>query len=76
MSQQQFLSKDLSLLTSGLFADATITCGERAWKVHKSIICRCEWFKKAFGGNFEVMSEKRFHTMPESVPKWTKELVN
>lgn len=54
MSRQDFQSKDLDLLESGLFADATITCGDRIWKVHKSIICRCDWFKKAFTGDFEV----------------------
>lgn len=56
MVWQNFMSNDLELLETGLLADATITCGDRTWKVHKSIIYRCEWFKKAFNGNFEVNS--------------------
>lgn len=51
------MCKDLALLESGLFADAAITCGDRTWKVHRVIMCRCEWFKKAFSGNFEVRSQ-------------------
>jgi hypothetical protein len=54
MAPQTFSSKDLELLESGLFADATVTCGEKTWKVHKIILFRCEWFKKAFSGNFDV----------------------
>lgn len=75
MSGQNFGSKDLDLLESGLFADATITCGDRTWKVHKSIICRCEWFKKAFAGNFEVMSRKDYCAGRVSLQKG-KKLVN
>lgn len=69
------MSKDLELLESGLFADATITCGDRTWKVHKSIICRCEWFKKAFGGNFEVNIQIPL-TLPKPYPQMIKGLVD
>lgn len=56
MVRQDFMSKDLELIETGLLADATITCGNRTWEVHKIIIYRCEWFKKALNGNFEVNS--------------------
>jgi hypothetical protein len=56
MYRQYFNSKNIEFLESGLLADATITCGDRTWNVHKFIIYRCEWFKKAFNGNFEVKS--------------------
>lgn len=64
MVKNYFNTKDLDLLASGLFVDATITCGERTWKVHKIIVSRCDWFKKAFAGNFKVNSRA-----PLTVPK-------
>lgn len=60
------MSEDLDLLESGLYSDATITCGERTWKVHKNIIRRCEWFKKAFNGKFKVISQT-LSTIPGSL---------
>lgn len=46
---------DLSLFETGNFADATIVCGDRTWKVHKAILSsRCKWFKAAFFGNLAV----------------------
>lgn len=63
MSWQNFMSRDVELLKTGLLADATITCGERTWKVHKSIIYRSEWFDKAFNGNFEVQFCANGYTM-------------
>jgi hypothetical protein len=46
---------DTSLFESGYFADATIVCGDRTWKVHKLILgSRCKWFKAAFFGNMAV----------------------
>ncbi|KAG8158237.1 hypothetical protein KVR01_011998 [Diaporthe batatas] len=43
---------DIRLFESGNFADATIVCGDRTWKVHKLILSsRCKWFKAAFYGN-------------------------
>lgn len=75
MAQNHFNTKDLELLASGLFVDATITCGDRTWKVHKIIVSRCDWFKKAFGGNFEV--DHQIHlTVPETSPRMSKELAD
>ncbi|KAL1862920.1 hypothetical protein Daus18300_008250 [Diaporthe australafricana] len=65
--------RDLDLLDSGLFADATITCGDRTWKVHKSIICRCDWFKKAFTGCF-LEAHTRIANL--SADDFSSELVN
>lgn len=46
---------DISLFGTGNFADATIVCGDRTWKVHRAILSsRCKWFKAAFFGNLEV----------------------
>lgn len=47
---------DLRLLESGNFADATIVCGDRTWKVHKLILSsRSKWFSTAFHNeNFAV----------------------
>lgn len=45
---------ELKLLETGELSDATITCGDRIWNVHKIIVFRCEWFRKAFGGNLQV----------------------
>ncbi|KAK7700609.1 hypothetical protein SLS64_010752 [Diaporthe eres] len=53
MSQKYLMSRDLELLESGVLADATVTCGDKTWKVHKNIIRRCDWFNKAFSGNFK-----------------------
>ncbi|KAI1497612.1 BTB/POZ protein [Biscogniauxia marginata] len=42
-----------SLLESGMFADVTVTCKDKTWKLHKAIICpRSPYFLKAFDGNF------------------------
>lgn len=53
MPWEDLLSKDIELLETGELSDATITCGDTTWNVHKSIISRCEWFKKALSGNFQ-----------------------
>jgi hypothetical protein len=38
-----------SLLETGNFADATIICVKKEWKVHKTILCpRSKWFADAF----------------------------
>ncbi|GAB1316963.1 hypothetical protein MFIFM68171_07173 [Madurella fahalii] len=50
----RFLSSDENLLRSGLFSDVTIKCGDRTWKLHKSILCtRSVWFEKALTGSFQ-----------------------
>lgn len=39
----------------GTFADATIVCNGRQWKVHKLVLAsRSEYFEKAFTGPFKV----------------------
>lgn len=47
---------DIDLFESdGYLSDATITCGDRTWNVHKLILgSRCEWFRAAFYGNMKV----------------------
>ncbi|KXT11279.1 hypothetical protein AC579_1674 [Pseudocercospora musae] len=36
------------------YADLTICCGERRWKVHKAIVCGgCKFFEKACDGRFK-----------------------
>ncbi|KAJ4415923.1 hypothetical protein N0V82_007044 [Gnomoniopsis sp. IMI 355080] len=44
----------LKLLESGDFADATVVCGDRTWKVHRAVLAsRSTWFKKALCGSFK-----------------------
>lgn len=46
---------DVRLFETGNFADATIVCGDRTWKVHKTLLSsRCKWFERAFFGNLAV----------------------
>ncbi|CAK1364505.1 unnamed protein product [Cercospora beticola] len=41
------------LLGDGRYADLTVTCGQRKWRVHKNIVCtRCTFFEKAVDGRF------------------------
>lgn len=48
---------DIRLFETGNFADATIVCGDRTWKVHKALLSsRCKWFERAFFGNLSVSS--------------------
>lgn len=48
---------DIRLFESGIFADATVVCGDRTWKVHKVIVgSRCKWFRGAFYGKLAVSS--------------------
>lgn len=49
---------ECSLLETGHFSDVVLVCGNHAWNVHRSIICkRCAWFEKALTGNFVVSTE-------------------
>lgn len=46
---------DVRLFETGNFADATIVCGDRTWRVHRIILgSRCKWFERAFFGNLAV----------------------
>jgi hypothetical protein len=59
-----------SLLESGLFADATVVCLKRQWKVHKTILCtRNKWFEKAFTRDFEVSLLPPTHFSPQQIKK-------
>lgn len=54
-AEGQHRASDLKLLESGNFADVTVTCGDKSWKVHKIILCsRSKWFEKALTGGFKV----------------------
>ncbi|KAK3346339.1 hypothetical protein B0T25DRAFT_612762 [Lasiosphaeria hispida] len=51
---RRFTESDLELLETGMFADATIMCLKRVWKVHKTIMCaRSAWFFQAFQVQYE-----------------------
>lgn len=44
-----------SLFNSGLFADLTLLLSDTTeMKVHKFVVCRCDFFKAACSGNLKV----------------------
>ncbi|KAI5362582.1 Putative BTB/POZ domain-containing protein [Septoria linicola] len=46
------------LLGDSRYADLTITCGERKWRVHKAVVCtRCEFFAKAVDRRFKESTD-------------------
>lgn len=50
-----FKANDKELLQSGLFADGTVICQGRTWKVHRALMAsRLKFFKAAFCGQFVV----------------------
>lgn len=54
------LTKRYSLFGNPKYTDLTVTCGEREWKLHKSIVClQCDFFDKACDGRLKV-SQKAF----------------
>lgn len=54
---------DLKLLESGNFADVTVTCGTKTWKLHKLILCsRSRFFGKALTGHYQVGAARTFPT--------------
>ncbi|KAG8157799.1 hypothetical protein KVR01_012461 [Diaporthe batatas] len=68
-SRQLFMSSDLSLFETGHFSDAVLVCGNHAWNVHRSIICkRCAWFEKALTGPF-LESETKTITLTDMAPE-------
>jgi len=43
----------IRLFESDIFADCTIKCGDKEWRLHKIILCReSRFFKGAFLGKF------------------------
>ncbi|KAI0154919.1 hypothetical protein GGR57DRAFT_465421 [Xylariaceae sp. FL1272] len=47
-------SFDEEPLESALFADVTVVCGDKTWKLHRNILCsRCTYFQKGLTGNFK-----------------------
>ncbi|KXS97761.1 hypothetical protein AC578_3189 [Pseudocercospora eumusae] len=50
------------------YADLTIRCGERHWKMHKVIVCsRCKFFEKACDGRFKEAAGNVV-TLPDDPP--------
>ncbi|POS69081.1 hypothetical protein DHEL01_v212527 [Diaporthe helianthi] len=59
-ARKLFTSSDLSLLETGHFSDVVLICGNHAWNLHRSIICkRCPWFEKALMGGFAGSETKK-----------------
>ncbi|KAI7153245.1 hypothetical protein KC349_g8496 [Hortaea werneckii] len=58
MSQENVPSLEEALrncFETGEYADMTITCGSRVWRVHKVVVCsRVPFFAKAVAGKFKV----------------------
>ncbi|KAI6886562.1 hypothetical protein D0869_14401 [Hortaea werneckii] len=44
---------------TGEYADMTITCGSRIWRVHKVVVCRVPFFAKAVTGKFKEARDSR-----------------
>lgn len=45
----------MKLLETGNFADAELICGDKTFKIHKSVVCtRSVWFERALTGGFEA----------------------
>ncbi|KAI1428105.1 hypothetical protein F5Y12DRAFT_790687 [Xylaria sp. FL1777] len=45
-------SSDEELLSTGLFSDVTVKCGDRTWALHRNILStRCGFFRKALQSN-------------------------
>ncbi|KAI6886800.1 hypothetical protein KC318_g15442 [Hortaea werneckii] len=56
MSQDNVPSLEEALhncFETGEYADMTITCGSRIWRVHKVVVCRVPFFAKAVAGKFK-----------------------
>ncbi|KAF2964597.1 hypothetical protein GQX73_g8979 [Xylaria multiplex] len=63
-------SSDEELLTSGLFSDVTVKCGDRTWDLHRAILTRCPFFQKALEPNrFKESTEKQVEITEQDPPK-------
>lgn len=52
---------NMKLLETGNFADAKLICGNKTFKIHKSVVCtRSVWFEKALTGSFEASTPLAF----------------
>lgn len=55
--------KSGSLLESGKYSDLTVTCGDRSWRLHKSIVClHSDFFASACDRPFKVSSLTHRHS--------------
>ncbi|KAG6358026.1 hypothetical protein INS49_013910 [Diaporthe citri] len=71
----KFMVSDLSLLETADFSDVILRCGNKAWNVHKSIVCkRCVWFEKALTGSFEEAETKKI-TLTDIAPELVEVVV-
>lgn len=53
--QARLMASNAKLLESGKYSDLTITCGTRAWQLHRSVICGgSKFFAAACDGPFMV----------------------
>lgn len=48
------------LLETGEFADFTIICGDRKWRVHKVVLYEVDYFRCAIEGGFKVSSSSLY----------------
>ncbi|MGQ7526376.1 hypothetical protein ACTGXU_10340, partial [Streptococcus suis] len=53
---------------TGEYADMTIICGSRIWRVHMAVVCRVPFFAKAVTGKFKVrcIRKKRYGSIVNS----------
>ncbi|GAB1739967.1 hypothetical protein NU219Hw_g4896t1 [Hortaea werneckii] len=68
MSQDNVLSLVEALqecFETGEYADMTITCGDKIWRVHKVVVCsQVPFFAKAVTGRFKVRHLRKKHLVP------------
>ncbi|KAK7713702.1 hypothetical protein SLS63_012017 [Diaporthe eres] len=58
-TQPHHSASDLGLLESGYFADVTVVCGAKSWKLHKLILCsRNKFFYQALTGDHQEAADR------------------
>ncbi|KAK8023843.1 hypothetical protein PG993_011909 [Apiospora rasikravindrae] len=55
-------------LQSGKMSDVQLSCGDRTWNLHKIVLCRSPFFKKAFTGGFKEANESHM-TLEDTDPQ-------